>query len=134
MAFDWRDFLLFAHELRNEPEESKQRTSIGRAYYYVYNVAKIEAKKLGFNENDPSLRKMGQHQRLWSWRQNQTDPFLVSLGDSGNTLKARRTRVDYYSLPSPPSLQTVQMQLDEARDFEILLAQIARTSVPPPLP
>ena len=65
MAFDWRELFLFAHELRNEVQESKQRTAIGRAYYYVYNVAKIEAQKLGFSENDPSLRNMGVHQKLW---------------------------------------------------------------------
>jgi len=48
MPFDWRDFLLFAHELRNESLESKRRTSIRRAYYYIYNVALVEAKKLGY--------------------------------------------------------------------------------------
>jgi|ERR1035438_7260009 hypothetical protein len=134
MAFDWREFFLFAHELRNEPEERKQRTAIGRAYYYVYNAAKIEAQKLGFNEKDPSLRRMGLHQRLWSWCQNHNNPDIVTLGDSGNTLKARRTSADYYALPSPPALQTVQKQLDETRDFEVLLAQITNTNPPPPLP
>jgi len=67
MAFDWRDFFLFAHELRKELDESKQRTSIGRAYYYAYNAALIEAKKLGFNPNDPSLSRFGVHQKLWMW-------------------------------------------------------------------
>lgn len=67
MAFDWREFFLFAHELRHEAAESKQRTAIGRAYYYAYNVARIEAKKLGFDENDPSSRGMGLHQKLWDW-------------------------------------------------------------------
>ncbi len=134
MAFDWREFFLLAHELRNEQLESKQRTAIGRAYYYAYNAAKIEAKKLGFNENDQSLRRMGLHQRLWSWCLNHNNPDLVILGDSGNTLKARRTSADYNTQPSPPSLPTVQQQLDETRDFEVLLAQIAKISAPPPLP
>jgi len=94
MAFDWRDFFLFAHELRNEKQESKQRTAIGRAYYYIYNAAKIEAKRLGFDEKDPLLRNMGLHQRLWTWCLNHQNPDIVTLGDSGNTLKARRTSVD----------------------------------------
>ena len=103
MAFDWREFSIFAHELRNEPAESKRRTAIGRAYYYAYNVAKIEAKKLGFNESDPSLRG-GLHQRLWDWCLKHNNPGIVTLEDSGDTLKARRTSADYRTLPSPPSL------------------------------
>jgi hypothetical protein len=62
------------------------------------------------------------------------DYIVVTLGDAGNTLKARRTSVDYNALPSPPSLPTVQKQLDETRDFEVLLAQIMSASPPPPLP
>jgi hypothetical protein len=48
MAFDWRDFFLFAHQLRHEQQESIQRTAIGRAYYYAFNVALVEARKLGW--------------------------------------------------------------------------------------
>ncbi len=59
MAFDWRDFFLFAHELRNEKQESKQRSAIGRAYYYIYNAAKIEAKRLGFDETDSIATEHG---------------------------------------------------------------------------
>jgi hypothetical protein len=138
MAFDWRDFFLFAHELRNETEESKQRTSVGRAYYYAYNAALIEAKKLGFNSKSPSPRNKsaGVHQKLWDWCLSQTgNQDLIDLGDSGNTLKGRRTSVDYNRFPSPALSQTlVQQQLDETRSFEVLLAQIANTSPPPPLP
>lgn len=132
MAFDWRDFLLFAHELRNETQESKQRTAIGRAYYYVYNVGLTEAKKLGYNPNAPS--KVGTHKRLWSWCQAQRNSDIVALGDSGNTLHARRISVDYKSVTQAGLRQDVQKQLDEARDFEILLAQITRQLPPPPLP
>ena len=129
MPFDWRDFLLFAHELRKEAQESKQRTAIGRAYYYVYNAALIEARKLGYNPNTPS------HKRLWSWYQaHQANADVVALGISGITLQARRTSADY-NLASLTSLQQdLQKQLDEAREFEILLAHIANTPPPPPLP
>jgi hypothetical protein len=87
MAFDWRGFFLFAHELRNETDESKRRTSIGRAYYYAYNAALTEAKKLGFS---PFAAKAsgGVHKRLVEWCQNHSNPDLVILGDAGNTLKA----------------------------------------------
>ena len=61
MAFDWREFLIFANELRYEADESKQRTSIGRAYYYVYNIALVEATNLGFSPHGPGI-----HKRLWT--------------------------------------------------------------------
>jgi hypothetical protein len=141
MAFDWRDFFLFAHELRNETDESKQRTSIGRAYYYAYNAALIVAQKLGFDPNAPAPKKTGKkapgvHQKLWDWCMSQTgNQHLINLGDSGNTLKGRRTAADYKV--APPILitpQLVRQQLDETREFELLLAQIAKQSPPPPLP
>lgn len=138
MAFDWRDFFLLAHELRIETEESKQRTSIGRAYYYAYNTALIEAKKLGFNPmaSSPRNKQAGVHQKLWDWYLGQGgNQDLIDLGDSGNTLKGRRTTVDYYRFPFPALSQTlVKQQLDETRDFEILLARITQTPAPPPLP
>jgi hypothetical protein len=76
------------------------------------------------------------HQKLWDWYLSQTDnQDLIDLGDSGNTLKGRRTSVDYHKFPSPPVSQTlVQQQLDETRDFEIRLAQIMGTPTPPFLP
>ncbi len=132
MAFDWREFFLFAHELRNEPQESKQRTAIGRAYYYVYNVALIEAGKLGYNPNFPS--KAGLHKRLWSWCQSHGNTDIVALGDSGNTLHARRIEADYKPATPASLQQAVQKQLDEAREFELLLAQIGNKQAPPPLP
>ena len=132
MPFDWRDFLLFAHELRHETQESKQRTAIGRAYYYVYNVALSEARKLGYNPNAQS--SVGLHKKLWSWCQAQPSADIVELGDSGSTLHARRISVDYRLATSLGLRNDVQKQLDEARAFEILLAQICRTIPPPPLP
>jgi len=55
MAFNWREFFLLAHELRKETQESKRRTSIGRAYYYVYNIALVEAQKRGYSHKMPLL-------------------------------------------------------------------------------
>ncbi len=139
MAFDWRDFFLFAHQLRNETDESKKRTSIGRAYYYAYNAALIEAQKLGFNPNAlgiPGKKPGGVHQKLWDWYMSQTgNQDFINLGDSGNTLKGRRTAADYKIAPTILiTPQLVQQQLDETRDFEMLLAQIAKASPPPALP
>ena len=131
IAFDWREFLLLAHELRHEREESKQRTAIGRAYYYVYNVALTEIQRLGY---DPRTRMGagGVHKNLWGWCVQHSNDDIVALGDSGNTLHARRIRADYKLQQSPA--QDVQKQLDEARDFELLLAQIIKRPAPPPFP
>src|ERR1035438_9806764 len=97
MAFEWRDFLLFADELRNEAQESKQRTAIGRAYYYAYNVGFVEAKKQGY-------RGGGSHKNLWKWCMQHQNLAFVELGDSGNTLYTRRLTVDYVAA-TPPSLR-----------------------------
>ncbi len=135
MSFDWREFFILAHDLRNETEECKQRTSIGRAYYYAYNAALNEAKNRGFNPNARSGKAKGVHQKLWRWYQCQGNQDLIALGDSGNTLKGRRTDADYYVVPQRPiTPQLVQKQLAETRDFELLLAKVAQTTPPPALP
>jgi len=132
MAFDWRDFLLLAHDLRHATQESRQRTAIGRAYYYVYNVANTEAQRLGYNPN-PKVKTAGVHKRLWDWCLSHPNTDIKALGDSGNTLHARRIDVDYKA--SRPVLpQHVQKQLDEAVECEMLLAKITLTAPPPPLP
>jgi len=48
MPFDWRDFLIIAPELRNDPRESVQRICLGRRYYYLYNIGLIEAHTRSF--------------------------------------------------------------------------------------
>jgi len=69
MPFDWRDFLIVAHELRNDPREGVQRTCLGRTYYYVFNLGLMKARTSRFSGKLPGL-----YRQLWDWCQKQTDP------------------------------------------------------------
>jgi len=48
MPFDWREFLIVAHGLRNDNREGVQRTCLGRTYYYVYNLGLMKARAINF--------------------------------------------------------------------------------------
>jgi len=125
MPFDWREFLIIAHELRNQTSEGGQRTCLGRAYYYVYNLGLGKATKLGFTRNP----KSSAHRQLWDWCQNQTDPDIKQMGVTGNRMKSFRVSADYYD--SIPDLAAkVKLQLERAQEFETLVAK--SNGQPPP--
>ncbi len=133
MAFNWRDFLVLAHDLRKDQRESAQRACIGRAYYYTFNLGLNTAKTGGYNPKLSPLKRAGEHKRLWDWYLSHRNQAFQQLGDIGDTMRGRRVEVDYKLSPSP-TLQDVQKQLDEARDFEVLLSQITGKPSPPALP
>jgi hypothetical protein len=68
MPFDWREFLIIAHELRTNRRESAQRTCLGRAYYYVYHLGLEMAQQMKWPEPQRSL-----HRALWNWCQRHSD-------------------------------------------------------------
>ena len=68
MPFDWREFLIVAHELRHDQREGVRRTCPGRAYYYVYHLGLKKARHMGWPEP-----KYGLHKALWNWCQKQSD-------------------------------------------------------------
>ena len=128
MPFDWRQFLLIAHELRNQTGEGAQRTCLGRAYYYVYNLGLANARALGFTDKMPSL-----HRKLWDWYQRQRDQDIKQMGITGNLMKSLRIAADYDD--SVPNLaREVEKQLTRAREFEALVAKSNGQSPPPSLP
>ena len=133
MEFDWREFLLLAHRLRHigADNEADHRTAVGRAYYYAYNEALAEGRKLGYNPNAPS--RLGVHRRLWQWYSSYPDPQVAALGVMGATLHARRIEADYHGDMSGDIRWQVQRQLEDTREFEILLARVADRPEPPPL-
>jgi hypothetical protein len=94
MPFDWREFLIFAHNLRNDTSEAVQRTCLGRTYYYVYNLGLGRARTLGFREMQPSL-----HRKLWDWCQRQPDAVFRQMGVYGLRMHSLRLDADYKDLP-----------------------------------
>jgi len=46
--FDWTGYLALAQELATRNEEACLRSSVSRAYYFVYNLALSRAERNGF--------------------------------------------------------------------------------------
>lgn len=117
MSFDWREFLVIAHELRHDQRESAQRTCLGRAYYYVFNLCLKMAQQMEWSQPTRSV-----HRALWNWCQSHSDMNLKQLGILGSRMYSLRIDSDYKARPLREP-QAVQRQLDRARDFEVLVAQ-----------
>ena len=62
MPFDWRDFLIVAHEQRHDQREGIQRTSLGRTYYYIYNFGLTKARAQNFSTVQG---QGGMHENNW---------------------------------------------------------------------
>src|SRR5262245_13345026 len=90
MPFDWREFLIIAHELRNDQREGVRRTCLGRAYYYVFNLGLTQAQKMGWPNPKRSV-----HKALWDWCQNQSDTNIKRLGILGSQMYSLRIDSDY---------------------------------------
>jgi len=125
MPFDWREFLIVAHGLRNDTGEGVQRTCLGRVYYYVYNLGLTKARALNFTEKQPGL-----HRKLWDWCQRQTDPTIKQMGVYGLRMHSLRISADYYDTPIPNLALEVKRQLVRAQQFEALVAK--SNGQPPP--
>ena len=125
MSFDWREFLIIAHELRNDPREGVQRTSLGRSYYYVYNLGLTTARGLTFSGAMPSL-----HRKLWDWCQTNTDLTIKQMGVIGLRMHSLRIDADYKNTPIQNLTGEVKTQLSRAQEFEGLVAQSIGQSPP----
>jgi hypothetical protein len=125
MPFDWREFLIVAHGLRNDTGEGAQRTCLGRAYYYVYNLGLSNARALNFTQEPPGL-----HKKLWAWCQMQRDPRIIKMGTLGLRMHSIRLDADYRDTPIANLASEVKTQLSRAQTFEGLVAQ-SNGSAPP---
>ncbi|MEP7308900.1 MAG: hypothetical protein ABJA98_25615 [Acidobacteriota bacterium] len=128
MPFDWREFLVIAHGLRSDHSEGARRTSLGRSYYYIYNLGLKKARALHFKGKLPGL-----HRQLWDWCQNHTDPNIRQLGVDGLRMHSFRIQADYDAAPIPNLAFEVTRQLARAQTFEALVARSNGQQPPPTL-
>jgi len=128
MPFDWRDFLIVAHELRNDAREGVQRTCLSRTYYYVYHLGLSKARATHFTGQRPGL-----HSRLWHWCENHSDPTIKQMGIDGLRMYSLRIDADYKDSPIPTLVREVKTQLTRAQTFEALVAQSDGQTPPTPL-
>jgi len=122
MAFDWREFLVFAHQLQNDQREGVQRTGLGRTYYYIYNLA---IKNLNCPEQMPGL-----HKKLWKWCNRHSDRRIRQLGTMGSRMYSLRLDADYYDAHIGNLPGEVGTQILRAQAFETLAAQLNGATVP----
>ena len=125
MPFNWRDFLIVAHELHNDSRESVQRTCLGRSYYYVYNLSLTEARAMRFVGKPPGL-----HRQLWDWCQKHADPNIKRIGIDGLRMHSLRIDADYRAMPIPSLAREVRTQLSRAQSIEALIA-LGKGQTPP---
>src|SRR6266700_226997 len=90
-TFNWSGFLNLAQELGARKEEACLRTSLSRAYYYVYNLALSRAERNGF----VSVQGESTHGQLWRLFGESPEPECINLGQISLRLKEKRERAEY---------------------------------------
>lgn len=111
--FGWEDYLRLAQQLAPLESEAAKRTSISRAYYFIFHLARQRALSnlCKFSTGESS------HKSVWACYISSPDPNCKSLGLAGNRLRQRRNIADY-DLPFKGRLdEDVQDTLQLAADF-----------------
>jgi hypothetical protein len=118
-TFDWSGYLRLAEELASRQEEACLRSSLSRAYYYVYNVALTRAERNGF----VSVSGESTHAQLWRLFSRSPEPECINLGQIAIRLKEKRERADYKSVYRRIEEEVPQV-LADARDFVARLGRL----------
>src|SRR5438477_4967283 len=120
MPFDWSEYLKLAGELgKRMGEEGSLRSSISRAYYYVYHLALQRAQ----GNNFKPLSGEGTHTQLWRCLSDSPEPDCRRLAEIASRLKEKRERADYN-----PHFLRIQEEVPEllidAQNFAALLRKL----------
>jgi hypothetical protein len=120
MPFDWSEYLKLAEELAARKEEACLRSSLSRAYYYIYNLALTRAERNGF----VAARGESTHGQLWRLYSQSPEPECIYLGQIALRLKEKREKADY-RLVYRRIEEEVPLVLSEALDFAARLGRLA---------
>lgn len=105
MSFAWSHFLSLARRLlRASPQESEERTAIGRAYYAAYCSTRDHAvaKGMQYSGSKPAHEQVWQFMRAGGNEATDWDQAAAKhVGDTGVTIRALRTHADYFLAHSP---------------------------------
>lgn len=88
MSFDWKDYVYLAEELLGRQEESALRSSISRAYYGVFCIAR---NKKGYKNYTGS----NVHLTVINAYKNSQDRNEQSIGQTLDKLRKSRNKADY---------------------------------------
>lgn len=88
MSFDWKDYVSLAEELLNREEESSLRSSISRAYYGAFCIARNRKSYKDYAGRDV-------HQRVINEYKNSNDENEQVIGQALDELRKSRNNADY---------------------------------------
>jgi uncharacterized protein (UPF0332 family) len=117
--FDWSDYFKLAGELANRTEDSCRLTAIGRAYYYVFHLARARIEANGF-----AIFPGGDsHKQVWEKYTGNAESDCKKLGEIAKRLKEKRQRADYEDFCARLG-DDMPAILADAQDFADRLAKL----------
>jgi uncharacterized protein (UPF0332 family) len=88
--FDWTSYLVVARELAKQPDEGTQRSAISRAYYAIFNKARLLLEGEG-----TAIANTGRaHDDVWRTLEA-AGRGRRKLGTDGKRLREMRRKADY---------------------------------------
>jgi len=106
VTFAWSHFLSLAVRLlKGTPQESEERTAIGRSYYAAYCATRdyAIAKGMAYSGSKPAHEQVWQFMRAGGGATSAWNKAAAKhVGDFGVSLRALRTQADYF-LHHPPT-------------------------------
>ena len=122
VPFDWQKYLWLARNLSANADEASHRTSISRAYYFVYHLASARAIANGYPPWD------GSHQKIWAlYQKDMTNKDARQLATLGTSMKRVRESADYKDVV-PLVHDQMEQQLSDAADFLAKLTALPASS------
>ena len=88
--FNWSEYHRVARELSARLDECYLRTSISRAYYYVFHLGRKRVE-----DNRFPLSKSDVHRQVWEKFGNSPDHRCRKLAETAKRLKEKRENADY---------------------------------------
>jgi uncharacterized protein (UPF0332 family) len=117
--FDWSDYYKLAGELARRTEDSCRRTAIGRAYYYVFHLARKRIEANGFT----IFAGGDSHKQVWEKYAGSAEADCRKLGEIAKRLKEKRQRADYEDFYARLG-DDMPAILADAKDFADRLARL----------
>jgi hypothetical protein len=118
--FDWSTYLALARELATRNDEAALRSSVSRAYYYIYHLGLTRAQNNGFIIS----RGESSHKQVWRLFTDNPETLCAQLGQLALRLKEKRERADYE--PNYARIQDdLPIVLEDAERFQAGLTRLA---------
>ncbi|MEO6801771.1 MAG: hypothetical protein ABI197_00855 [Granulicella sp.] len=117
--FDWTELSKLADELAKRPEESCRRTAVGRAYYFVFHLARKRIIDNGYR----IVPGGNSHKQVWDKYTDSPELDCRKLGEIAKRLKEKRERADY-SDAYPRLEDDLPQILASAQEFASQLASL----------